>query len=80
MTERKTKKGKNMVSLNIISKKMSNSQLKTKAKNLGINPEKMNKTELIHAIQRTEGFTPCFGKSSGYCPQEACCFRADCLA
>ena len=80
MTRRKSKKGKNMVNLNIVSKKMGNSQLKTKAKNLGINPEKMNKTELIHAIQRAEGFAPCFGKSNGYCPQEACCFRADCLA
>jgi hypothetical protein len=68
-----------MVSLNIISKKMSNKQLKAKAKNLGINPENMNKTELIHTIQRAEGFTPCFGTSNGYCPQEACCFRADCL-
>jgi hypothetical protein len=58
---------------------MSVGQLKVKAKNLGINPEKMEKTELIHTIQKAEGFTPCFGTTNGYCPQEACCFRGDCL-
>jgi hypothetical protein len=61
------------------SKRMNISQLKIKAENLGINPEKMKKTELIHTIQKAEGFTPCFGTTNGYCPQEACCFRDDCL-
>ena len=59
------------------SKKMSISQLQLKAKNLGIDPGKMKKTELIHAIQKTEGFSPCFGTANGYCPQDACCFRDD---
>lgn len=68
-----------MVRSNVASKRMNISQLKIKAKNLGINPEKMEKTELIHTIQKTEGFTPCFGTTNGYCPQEACCFRDDCL-
>jgi hypothetical protein len=62
------------------SKKMTLPQLQGKARNLGINPQKMEKTELIHTIQRTEGFNPCFGTANGYCPQEACCFRPDCLA
>jgi hypothetical protein len=58
---------------------MSIPQLKAKAEKLGVNPGKMKKTELIHSIQRAEGFNPCFGTTNGYCPQEACCFRDDCL-
>jgi hypothetical protein len=61
------------------SKRMNIRQLQEKAKNIGIDPGKMKKTELIHTIQKTEGFTPCFGTANGYCPQEACCFRDDCL-
>ena len=61
------------------SKRMSLPQLKAKAKKLGVDPGKMGKTELIHSIQRAEGFNACFGQANGYCPQEACCFRGDCL-
>jgi hypothetical protein len=60
-------------------KKMSMPQLKVKAKQLGIDPGKMKKTELIHTMQTREGYNPCFGHSNGYCPQENCCFRGDCL-
>ena len=68
-----------MVNSKVAPKRMNVRQLQTKAKNLGIDPGKMEKTELIHTIQRTEGFTPCFGTANGYCPQETCCFRDDCL-
>ncbi len=68
-----------MVRLKSAPKKMSIRQLQVKAKNLGIDPGTMEKTELIHTIQRAEGFTPCFGTANGSCPQEACCFRPDCL-
>ncbi len=70
---------KNMIRTKSASKKMSISQIKVKAKNLGIDPGKMKKTELIHTIQRKEGFTPCFGTANDSCPQETCCFRNDCL-
>jgi hypothetical protein len=75
-------KEKNMVKTAVASKskKMTISQLQGKAKNLGIDPGKMKKTELIRAIQKAEGFSPCFETANGYCPQEACCFRPDCLA
>jgi hypothetical protein len=63
----------------VVSKGMDMCQLREKAKNLGVKTGKMKKTELIHAIQNAEGFTACFGKSNGYCSQEACCFRYDCL-
>jgi len=54
-------------------------EIKKKAKSLGINAGKMKKDELIHAIQKTEGNQPCFGKSNGQCPYTDCCFTDDCL-
>ena len=54
-------------------------EIKQKAKDLGIQPGKMKKTELIHAIQQAEGCTPCFGQSNGQCSQADCCFIQDCL-
>ena len=55
-------------------------EIKEKAKPLGIVPGKMKKVELIHAIQKTEGNTPCFGKADNHCPYTDCCFMEDCLA
>jgi len=54
-------------------------EIKEKAKSLGIDPSKMKKTEIIHAIQTAEGYTACFGRSNGQCSQTNCCFMADCL-
>ncbi len=55
-------------------------KVRQKAKKLGINWNKMKKAEIIHAIQRTEGNTPCFGNSNnGNCPYIDCCFREDCF-
>jgi hypothetical protein len=54
---------------------MKINEIKQKAKALGINCSKMKKAEIIHAIQRTEGNTPCFGK----CQYTNCCFIDDCL-
>jgi hypothetical protein len=54
-------------------------QLHDKARYLDIDPGKMKKTELIHSIQRREGYSPCFGTANGSCPYETCCFRPDCL-
>jgi len=53
--------------------------IKEKAKALGIKPGKMKKTELIHAVQQAENYTPCFGTSNGYCKQSQCCFFQDCI-
>ncbi len=61
------------------NKKMTVAEIKIKAKDLGINLGKMNKTELIHAIQTAEGNTPCYGWSNGNCPNIDCCFMEDCL-
>ena len=58
---------------------MKMSQIKKKAQALGIDPGKMKKAELIHAIQIAEGYTPCFGRSNGQCSNADCCFISDCL-
>jgi len=58
---------------------MKNSEVKQKAKSLGIDYSKMKKTELIRTIQEREGNRPCFGTSNGTCPYTDCCFMEDCL-
>lgn len=58
---------------------MKITEIKQKAKALGINCGKMKKAELIHAIQRAEGNNPCFGSSNGHCQYTDCCFIQDCL-
>jgi hypothetical protein len=59
---------------------MKMEDVKKKAKKLSINFGKMSKAELIQAIQRTEGNTPCYGNSNnGNCPYTNCCFKSDCF-
>jgi hypothetical protein len=58
---------------------MTIKDVKQKAVALGILPPSMKKADLIHAIQRREGYNPCFGTSKGDCPYGDCCFRDDCL-
>ena len=59
---------------------MNMKEVKHKAKTLGVQPGRMNKTELVRKIQRVEGFTACYNTGvSSKCPQSACCFRGDCV-
>ncbi len=53
--------------------------IRMKARSLGLSPGKMKKPELIHTIQVTEGYEPCFGRSDGQCGNTDCCFIKDCL-
>jgi hypothetical protein len=69
---------KNMVAVKT-PKKLSLTQIKDKAKYLGINPGTMKKDELIRAIQRAEGNNPCFGTAQGFCQYTNCCFMSDCV-
>ena len=62
-----------------ITTAMSMPQVKDKAKNLGVTPGKMNKFDLIHAIQQAEHYNPCYGTSNGQCGNGDCCFITDCL-
>ena len=48
------------------------------AKSMGINPKKMNKTDLIRSIQIEEGNTPCYQTEVSSCEQTDCCWRDDC--
>lgn len=58
---------------------MAMPKVKQKAKKLGVTPGKMNKYDLIHAIQQAEHYNPCYGTSNGQCGNEDCCFMTDCL-
>jgi len=50
------------------------------AKGMGVNAGKMNKQDLIRAIQRAEGSNSCFATSSVQtCGQMNCLWRADCI-
>lgn len=54
--------------------------IKKKAKDVGVNPGKMDKAEIIKAIQIAEGNFDCFGTANdGNCDQVDCCWRDDCL-
>jgi len=68
-----------MPTMEVLQKDMRMPEIRANAKALGITPGKMKKTELIHAIQQAEGYTPCFGFSNGQCPNTDCCFMKDCL-
>ena len=63
----------------IKERRMGISEIRMKAKGLGIIPGTMNKEELIHTIQATEGYTACFGRSNGECGYTNCCFIKDCF-
>ncbi|MCK4291597.1 MAG: SAP domain-containing protein [Planctomycetes bacterium] len=63
----------------VVEKRMNMPEIKAKARDLGITPGKMKKTELIRSIQSAEGCTPCYGTSNGQCPYTDCCFIKDCL-
>lgn len=68
-----------MPSTKFAEKRMGMPEIKAKAKALGLAPGNMKKPELIHAIQKAEGYTPCFGRSNGRCIHTNCCFIQDCL-
>jgi len=68
-----------MTLMSAARKNLTMTEIKAKAKGLGVEPRKMKKVELIHAIQIAEGCTPCYGRSHGDCPWTECCWRGDCF-
>ena len=68
-----------MTPVKVAERVMTMGEIKDKAKNLGITPGFMKKTELIRSIQSAEGNTACYGTTNGTCQWTDCCFRADCL-
>ncbi|MFM1896427.1 MAG: hypothetical protein RLZZ385_1501 [Pseudomonadota bacterium] len=60
---------------------MNVQQIKTIAKERGLKPGKLAKTDLIRLIQQEEGNFACFGTAiTGECDQTGCLWREDCLA
>ena len=55
------------------------SDIRKRAKALGVKSGKLKKADLIRAVQEAEGNFPCFGTAQGYCEQQDCCWRDDCL-
>jgi hypothetical protein len=61
------------------SNEMKIQEIRSKAKEMGINSFGKTKTELIRAIQKAEGNFDCYGRAAGYCDQLDCSFRPSCL-
>jgi hypothetical protein len=70
---------KHVTKKHVAKKRIGMPEIRKKAQTLGIVPGKMKKSELIHTIQITEGYTPCFGRSDGQCSNSGCFFMQDCL-
>ena len=68
-----------MSPIGVAPKSMTMTEIKAKAKLRGVEPGKMKKADLIHAIQIAEGCAPCYGRSNGDCPWVQCCWRSDCF-
>ena len=59
---------------------MQINEIRTIAKDLGLKTAKLNKTDMIHMIQKREGNFDCFASPvDGYCDQMGCLWRDDCL-
>jgi hypothetical protein len=59
--------------------KVTVKELRTMAKDLSVSTSKLQKPELIKAIQLAEGNFDCFETAVDYCDQVDCLFRVDCL-
>ena len=54
--------------------------IRIKAKEMGIKPDRMNKIDLIRAIQRAEANVDCFATDRvDHCEEYGCLWRADCV-
>lgn len=59
---------------------MRMTEIKEKAKEIGVKSNKINKVDLIRAIQVQEGNSPCFATNREDCDQPECCWKDDCLS
>ena len=57
---------------------MKIAEIKTKAKNLGFDPGKLRKDQLIRNIQAKEGYESCYKTNVVHCEHFDCCWRSDC--
>ena len=68
-----------MAATEVTAKHMNMTEIIKKAKTIGIDPGKMEKVELILAIQTAEGSNSCFGTLDQQCTHAECCFMQDCF-
>ena len=68
-----------MLGLKLRSRSINMSKLRQKARALDIDTKNMDRSQLIRTIQLTEGNSPCFKTNQGWCKEESCCFRGECL-
>ena len=54
-------------------------EIRKKAKELGLEIQRMKKPDLVRAIQTVEGNTACFATGRTDCDQMLCCWREDCM-
>jgi len=52
-------------------------EVRERAKSVGVKPGRMSKADLIRAIQHAEGHFDCFGTAVGFCDQYDCAWRKD---
>jgi hypothetical protein len=58
---------------------MTMTQVKSKAKEMGIQVGKAKKDDLIRTIQTTEGNIPCYKTGITSCDQTECAWWSDCM-
>ena len=58
---------------------MKMTEVRAKAKELGLKTGGMSKANLIRAIQDAENNDVCFDTGRSECDQDDCCWREDCL-
>lgn len=55
--------------------------VQSKAKDMGVNPYRMKKADIIRSIQRRENSIDCYGTiRMGHCGEVGCLWRSDCLS
>ncbi|MDQ7076137.1 MAG: SAP domain-containing protein [Gammaproteobacteria bacterium] len=60
---------------------MNMQQIRSIARSINLKPGKLPKKILIRSIQSSEGNFDCFATAiSGYCDQDGCIWRDDCLS
>ncbi len=60
---------------------MNMQEIRDIAKNHGLKAARLNKVQLVQAIQQVEGNFDCFASArEGYCDQGGCLWRRDCFA
>jgi DNA-binding IscR family transcriptional regulator len=60
---------------------MNINEVRKIAKGMDINTYRMNKPDIIRAVQRSENNIECFGTARiEYCNEDTCLWRNDCLS